>query len=61
MTDLGLESGQKEMAILCRMADHVSGVVSACSPIPLWSSAMLCIVCLTSLACGTTWLLILLL
>lgn len=35
MTDLGLESGQKEMAILCHMADHVSGVVSACSPIPL--------------------------
>lgn len=35
MTDLGLESGQKEMAILCRMADRVSVVVSACSPIPL--------------------------
>ncbi len=35
MTDLGLESGQKEMAVLCRMADHISGVVSACSPIPL--------------------------
>lgn len=60
MTDLGLESGQKEMAILCRMADRVSVVVSDCSPIPLWSSAMLCIACLTSLTCGTTWQLIML-
>ena len=35
MTDVGFESGQKEMAILCHMADRVSVVVSACSPIPL--------------------------